>query len=570
MNFDFLQLRSLKTRVTLFTLAIFLIGIWSLAFYVSRMLREDMQRLLGEQQFSTVSIVAAHLNDELKGRMNALELISSAIDAPLLDKPAALQKFVEQHPILQILFNGGIFVTRLDGISIAAVPYEVKRIGVNYMERDFMVAALNEGRATIGRPVVGKVLLVPTFGMAVPIIDARGKVIGALVGATNLGKSSFLNKIAENRYGKTGGYLLVAPQHKLIVTATNKTRIMESYLTDTNPVIDRFDKGFEGSVVFVNPLGVEALQSSKSVPIAGWRLGVQLPTAEAFAPIHDMQQRMIYVALLLTLLSGILTWWMLKRELSPLIDAARTLATMSDSDQPSHSLPIVRQDEIGQLIGGFNHLLETLGQRGKALLVSEERFRMVTEVTNDGIWEWDMLTNQEFFSPRWCEIIGFTVDDPEFPHCFSSWADRIHPDDYEYVMNAKKEHFEKGAAYDVVYRHKHKSGVYRWQNSRGKAIFDENGTPVKMVGYISDITERKQAEDALRQQTEELRASNVELELFNLTATGRELRMIELKQEINELCRRLGEPPRHETDPLETDGVPGAGPAPAAPGGGGV
>jgi hypothetical protein len=75
---------------------------------------------------------------------------------------------------------------------------------------------------------------------------------------------------------------------------------------------------------------------------------------------------------------------------------------------------------------------------------------------------------------------------------------------------------------------------------------------------------------ALRQQTEELRARNDELELFNSAATGRELRMIELKQEINELCRRLGEPPRHATDPLETDSVPAAGPAPAPPGGGGA
>ena len=177
---------------------------------------------------------------------------------------------------------------------------------------------------------------------------------------------------------------------------------------------------------------------------------------------------------------------------------------------------------------------------------SEERFRLAIEATNDGLWEWDMLTNQELFSNRWCEIIGFAFDDPEFPHCFSSWADRIHPDDYARVMNAKKEHLEKGAAYDVVYRHKHKSGGYRWQNFRGKAIFDDNGKPVKMVGCISDITERKQSEEALRRNAEELRANNIELEQFNRAMVGRELRMIELKQEINELCRRLDEPPRHE------------------------
>ncbi len=88
--------------------------------------------------------------------------------------------------------------------------------------------------------------------------------------------------------------------------------------------------------------------------------------------------------------------------------------------------------------------------------------------------------------------------------------------------------------------------------------------------FVRDITELKGAEDAKRQQTEELRASNTELELFNHAATGRELRMIELKEEINELCRRLGEPPRHAMDQLETDNIPGAGPAPGMPGGGGA
>jgi PAS domain S-box-containing protein len=101
-------------------------------------------------------------------------------------------------------------------------------------------------------------------------------------------------------------------------------------------------------------------------------------------------------------------------------------------------------------------------------------------------------------------------------------------------------------------------------------IKDLSGKLTNAIILHKDVTERKRAEEELRQQTEELRASNDELELFNRAATGRELRMIELKQEINELCHRLGEPPRHAMDPLETDSVAGAGPTPAEPGGGGA
>ena len=97
--------------------------------------------------------------------------------------------------------------------------------------------------------------------------------------------------------------------------------------------------------------------------------------------------------------------------------------------------------------------------------------------------------------------------------------------------------------------------------------------PIKFKGenYLLesfiDITERKQAEEALRQKMEELRANNDELERFNRNVVGRELRMIELKEEINELCRRLGEPPRHATDQLQTDS---SARPPVPPGGGGA
>jgi PAS domain S-box-containing protein len=145
-------------------------------------------------------------------------------------------------------------------------------------------------------------------------------------------------------------------------------------------------------------------------------------------------------------------------------------------------------------------------QAEAALRESEERFRLAINATEDGLWEWDIQTNQEFFSPRWCEIIGYSCDDPELPHTYESWASRVHPDDYDRVASAITNHLEKGTRYDVDYRHRHKSGEYRWQNSKGQAVLDESGKPLKMVGRISDITERKQAEEALRESEERFRS----------------------------------------------------------------
>ena len=159
----------------------------------------------------------------------------------------------------------------------------------------------------------------------------------------------------------------------------------------------------------------------------------------------------------------------------------------------NHQISIIRREGDWKIIESRQHKLTE-----KAVQESEEKLRLVLNATQDGLWDWDIKTDKEYFSPRWCEIIGYTFDDPELTHSYDSWASRIHPEDCDHVMKSLSSHLEKGTVYDVDYRHLHKSGEYRWQNSRGQAIFDESGKPIRMVGRISDITARKLAEDKLK------------------------------------------------------------------------
>ncbi|MDO9195193.1 PAS domain S-box protein [Rhodoferax sp.] len=380
-------LRSLNTRVTLSTLAIFLASLWSLSFYASQMLRKDMEQLLGEQQFSTVSMLADSINADVNDRWGALTTVAKTIGPALLGNAAAMQAFLDERPLLQSHFNGGVIAHRMDGTAIAEVPASAGRIGLNYMDVDTVAAALKEGKSTIGRPVMGRKLQAPVFGMTVPIRDAQGKVIGALAGVTNLGVPGFLNAIMDSRYGKNGGYMLVMPQHRMHVIATDQRLTMKELpAPGINPLMDRFIQGYEGSGVTTNALGVEVLVSAKTVPLAGWYVAAALPAAEAFAPIGAVQRRMLLATVLLTFLAGGLTWWMLRRQLAPMLTAATTLATMSDSDRPPRPLAIARRDEIGQLIGAFNGLLETLGQREEALKQSEAQNRALISAIPDLIF----------------------------------------------------------------------------------------------------------------------------------------------------------------------------------------
>ena len=400
MNLRSIKLMSLKSKITLLTLLVFLISIWSLAYYASRMLHKSMEHLISEQQFSTVSFVAADINEEFDNRLKSLKKIASGISPAMLSNKSALQAYIEQRPLLQILFNAGVFITRLDGTAVAEDP-RIGRTGLNYMDREHIAAALKDGKTTFGKPVIGKRVAAPSFAMTVPIHDSQGKVIGALAGATDLSKPSFLNAITEAKYGKTGGYLLVAPQHRLVVTATDKKHVMTPVSQPSaSKLVDRFMQGYEGSGLLVNSLGEEVLASAKRVPVAGWYVVASLPVAEAFAPIHEMQQQGVIATLVLTLFIGGLIWLvtslMLRRQLAPMLAASRTLTTLADSEHPIQPLSInTNQDEIGELISGFNRLLETLGQREEEISKSEAKFRLLfSNVPMSGVI-WQLVRDEQ-------------------------------------------------------------------------------------------------------------------------------------------------------------------------------
>ena len=112
---------SLKTRIALTTLVIFLASLWSLSFLASQILRKDMERLLGEQQLSTVSIVAAQISSELNLRFDALNRVAESI-APFMQDRTAMQSVLEERPIIHSLFSAGAIVYGLNNRAIADIP----------------------------------------------------------------------------------------------------------------------------------------------------------------------------------------------------------------------------------------------------------------------------------------------------------------------------------------------------------------------------------------------------------------------------------------------------------------
>ena len=135
---------------------------------------------------------------------------------------------------------------------------------------------------------------------------------------------------------------------------------------------------------------------------------------------------------------------------------------------------------------------------------SEERWQLVLRGNNDGIWDWNIKTNQAFLSPRWKEMLGY--QEYELGNDHQTWRNLIHPDDCDWVIENLQNHLERKTPYCYTeYRLRCKDGSYKWILSRGQALWDEQGNPVRMVGSNTDITDRKRVEEELRQSEEGFR-----------------------------------------------------------------
>ena len=152
---------------------------------------------------------------------------------------------------------------------------------------------------------------------------------------------------------------------------------------------------------------------------------------------------------------------------------------------------------------------------------SEEKYRLAMEATQDGLWDWDVTTGNVYYSPGWNSIIG----EKDTRNIYSTWEDRIHPEDKPRISKTLRSHLAgETTAWQEEHRLRNINGDWIWVLGRGRVVKrDRHGNPLRMVGTMSDINLRMQAEKALAEAKDTAELANTSKSRF-LAAASHDLR----------------------------------------------
>ncbi|MGB5791999.1 PAS domain-containing protein, partial [Poseidonibacter sp.] len=307
------------------------------------------------------------------------------------------------------------------------------------------------------------------------IIDKKlGRVKGYLWGATIINDNPiFINLLKSDT--KIEGIIFINKKEEIISSSIDKDKIIDFKIPkELNKIITAEDKKylFERDNIY------------KDLDI------IYIVDNNQYNDIHEKFINKMMISVFVLILIGIFIYLCIKYLFISKLTLLRTFINDTIENNPTKykNSNIIELDEIAV---EFNELYKKASQ-------SKQRLDLAMDTTKDGLWDWDVKTNEVFLSATWKNMLGY--EDNELKSEFVEWTKRVHPDDVNNTLKDLNTHLEKKTPYfENIHRMKHKNGSWIWILDRGKAQFDKDGKAYRVTGFHTDITlQKKQDEENLK------------------------------------------------------------------------
>ncbi|HAC62940.1 MAG TPA: ATPase [Cyanothece sp. UBA12306] len=280
-----------------------------------------------------------------------------------------------------------------------------------------------------------------------------------------------------------------------------------------------------------------------------WKLIIRISTAPHLDLLERLYIKNLFMMLVITLLGLFISVFISRRVAFPLLKLAQlttdlptNIANQKSEDilpdyqivelailsHNFHTMTCILREQFGQIKYAKNTLEKSVEKRTEELSQlnqnlaqeiierqqieehlreSEQRYNLAVSGTNDGIWDWDLRNNTVYYSPVWMKILGHETD--SLPHLLTTWSDKVHPNDLDRALTDVQNHLDGNTEfYQNIHRLRHNDGHYIWIEAKGKCLRDENGKPIRLVGTVTDITQKKEEQEELKKAKEAAEVAN--------------------------------------------------------------
>jgi len=301
------------------------------------------------------------------------------------------------------------------------------------------------------------------------------------------------DKIIHLAKDEKGNFILGKNGEKQTIATTLKNSEIEEIRTSTNSILT-------GNTSIISSTHNNELVHHifKPISTSGYILQLTVPDSVLSAPMWNLLNVLSIIFIITILVAFTLTYYISKKMTSPLLKFTSAVKEADNGELNNINIESTT-NEFVNLFSVFNKMVNTIKNRDNLLAQSEERFSLAMRGANDGLWDWDMQTDEVYYSHRWKQMLGY--EDNELENNLSTWEKLVHQNDLEKAKINIKDYIEGTAPiYEQELRMRHKEGHFVSILSRGFILRDEStGKPSRMIGTHLDITTRKKYEEELNE-----------------------------------------------------------------------
>ncbi|CAM9922845.1 unnamed protein product, partial [Phaeothamnion confervicola] len=351
----------------------------------------------------------------------------------------------------------GLFLCGADGFIFAGVlrsgetaPYA----GLDVRDRHYFQQARDTLKPVISDPIISKVAHVPIIVVAVPVLDARGALVGLVGLSIEIGPLAAL--ISDRKLGKTG-YPFAIDRQGILLAHPDPDRMLRLNLRDqpgTARLAERMRRGESGIEAYVSSRGDAKLAAFSPVPVTGWSIAASLETAEFEIP--GQRLRLIIFAM---------------------IGACLVIAL-----------------GIGFT---FTFGLDQLNRALADARASEARFRLFASVANEAIWDWNLDTGELWWNEGLRKYFGHAARDLD--KGIGALERMIPPPGDERIRQGLAD-CRRDGAWAGEHHLRRGDGTLAYVLHRAVAVRDPEGRAIRIIGSMTDISGRRASEEKLAEQ----------------------------------------------------------------------